>query len=378
MRTVPTLTIGPVLAVLLGLTAAGAAAQQLELKRDLPPIAWSGCPAVTTTAAAPGDSAHAEAERLVVAATEASILGDNATALELLGRASALDGASAPIAYRHARTLEELDRTDAAIDEYCRYLGLEGASDSAEARDRLVTLTQSDGFAVPQSAATAFQAGLDDYDRGSFVQADSAFGAAADAVPSWSAPVYNRALVRLELGQREAAIEDLRRYLEMSPGAPDFAVVLDQLSALQVAAVPRSTAGVLAAGVLVPGLGHFISGRPIAGALVMGAAGGAIAAGLLIERGEVLCLSPPVDGRCPSGQVLREDVERPFLVPGAIAAAVIGIGGAIHAWTGARNRNNDELLRVGGRNGQDGAALVLPAVRVGRDATHIDLLRIRF
>lgn len=378
MQTVRTLTIGTVLTVLPGLFATGAAAQQLELKRELPAIAWSGCPVVMTAAAVPSDSARAEAEQLVVAATEASILGDNATALELLGRASALDAASAPIAYRHARTLEELERTDAAIEEYCRYLALEGASDSTEARQRLETLTQSDGFAVPQSAATAYQDGLDSYDRGSLAGADSAFGVAADAMPSWSAPVYNRAVVRLELGEREAAIEDLRRYLEMSPGASDFALVLDQLSALQVAAVPRSTAGVLAAGVLVPGLGHFISGRPIVGALVMGAAGGAIAAGMMIERAEVLCLSPPVDGRCPSGQVLREDVERPFLVPGAIAAAVIGVGGAIHAWTGARNRNQDELLRVGGRNGQGGAALVVPAVRVGRDATHIDLLRIRF
>lgn len=379
------LTIGLIVLglVLPGLSATGTAAQQLVLKRELPAIAWSGCSAAPATTAVPDDATRAEAEQLVVAATEASILGNNTAALELLGRAAELNGASAAIAYRHARTLEELERTDAAIAEYCRYLGLAGAgdlagaSDSAEARQRLTTLTQPRGFAVPQAAATAYQHGLDSYDAGRLAQADTAFGEAADAVPSWSAAVYNRALVRLELGLREPAISDLRRYLELSPGAPDFGLVLDRLSALQEAA-PRNPTGVLAAGLLVPGLGHFTSGRPVVGALVLGAAGGAIAAGMLIERSEVLCLSPPVNGRCPSGQVLREDVDRPFLIPGAIAAAVIGIGGAIHAWSGARNRNDEALLRVGGRNGSGGAALVLPAVRVGRDAAHIHLLRIRF
>ncbi|MGH7445471.1 MAG: hypothetical protein ACREKM_11365 [Longimicrobiales bacterium] len=374
MRIVRTLTIG---LVLLGLSATGTAAQQLELKRELPAIAWSGCPALTAIVDVPDDAARAEAEQLVVAATEASILGDNTTALERLGRAAALDGTSAAIAYRHARTLEELQRTDAAVGEYCRYLGLPGATDSAEARQRLATLTRPEGFVVPRAAATAYEDGLRSYDEGRLEQADTAFGVAADAMPTWSAAIYNRALVRLELGLRQPAIEDLRRYLELSPGAPDFGVVLDRLGALQEAA-PRNPAGVLAVGLLLPGLGHFTTGRPAVGALVMGAAGSAIAAGLLIERSEVQCLSPPVDGRCPPGQVLRENVERPFLIPGLIAAAVVGIGGAIHAYRGVRNRNEEALLRVGGQNGRGGAALVRPAVRVGTDGMRVDILRLRF
>lgn len=363
---------------LLGCLAARAGAQTLLLKREPPLVEWAGCPALPPPEST-DDARRQQAESLAASATEASILGDNAAALDRLTRAATLDPASPAITYRLARTLEVLDRDDDAVAEYCRYLSLPGAADSAEVRDRLAELTQPDGIAVSAAAAQAYDTGIAHFDAGSLVQAEAAFQQALDAAPMWSAPVFNRALVLIALGRRDEAARDLRQYLEMSPGAPDFDQVLDLLSSLRGVS-PYNPVAALATGLVVPGLGHFTTGRPVTGAVFLGSAAGALAVGLLTQRTEVECLATPVDGRCPPDQVLRENVERPYLTAALAVAAAIGIGGAIDAYRGARSRNAaaPEVLRFGEQNGAGGAALVLPRVHLGPDGPRLYLLRLRF
>ncbi|MEX2282480.1 MAG: hypothetical protein WEE89_08345 [Gemmatimonadota bacterium] len=360
----------------------GAAAQQLPLKRELPSVAWAGCPQPEERRANVTSAQRQEAERLAEAATQASLLGDKAAALDLLARASGLDAASRTIAYHHARTLDELNRPKEALAAYCRYLALApDAPDVQEVRDRTRVLGTPPGFAVPAAAARAYEAGIAHYDGARLAEAETAFGQASQAVPAWSAAVYNRAVTRLALGKSDAAAEDLRRYLELSPGAADFNVVLDLLATFrQVAPLPYNPGSVLVRGLLVPGLGHFTTGRAGAGVFFLGAASAALVAGFTVTRQSVDCLSPPVNGRCPADQISNQETTRPYLVPGVAAAAVIGVWGAIDAYRGAGKRNADasKSLRVGHDGRSRGPSLASPSFAVGLYSAQFDLIRVRF
>lgn len=342
------------IACLFALAPAASSGQQLELRREAPPAAWAGCP-VPTSVERPDEEQRLEAERLAAQATQAAILGNAAEAADLLSRAAALDPGSASIAYRLARAYDDLGETRPAMSAYCRYLGLApDAADASEVLARIDVLSTSSGFTVTVSAADAFTAGIGFYDEGDLQSADSAFTVAATTEPGWADPVYNRAVVRLGLGQDDVAASDLRRFLELNPSADEFDRVLDVLGSLRgVPAAPYNPSRALAAGLVVPGLGHFTTDRTTTGLVVFGAATAAVGTGLAMKRVSVECLSPPVDGVCPPDQVLRENVERPWLIPGIAAAAAIGVWGAIDAYRGARrgNREAAELLRLGGDSG---------------------------
>jgi tetratricopeptide (TPR) repeat protein len=370
----PRLTSAVALLLLaLALHAQPAAAQQLDLKRAAPRIAWSGCgPAVSRPTVSAAQ--RQEADALAASATQSAILGNNAAAAELLANAARLNPGSEAIAYRLARALEELGRGQEALAGYCRFLGLApNAADAAEARERISALAERGG--VPAGAAQEFTAGIAHYDGGRLADAEAAFGRAFTAAPSWGDAVYNRGVTRLALGQRAAGTADLRRYLELNPGAPDLGAVVDVL-ALHGATVtaPYNPGLALASGVLLPGLGHFTTGRPAMGALVLGVAAGALATGLLIEQTDVVCLAPPVGGECPPDEVLREEVSRPYLVPALAVAAGVGILGAIDAFRGARRRNSEAAasLRIGG------GSLRAPAIQLGHNGARLDLVRFRF
>lgn len=368
------IVVASLLLLLATMHARPAAAQQsLALKRAAPRIAWSGCGAVVsppTVAAA----RQQEADALATSATQAAILGNNAAAAEMLTNAARLNPRSEAIAYRLARTLEELGRRADALASYCRFLALApDAADAAEARERISGLAERGG--VPAAAAQEFTAGLAHYDAGRLSEAEAAFGRAFAAAPTWSDAVYNRGVTRLALGQRATGTADLRRYLELSPGAPDLGAIVDVLALHGGAGpAPYNPSVVFVSGVLLPGLGHFTTGRVGTGMLVLGVAAGAIAAGMLVEQTEVVCLAPPVGGDCPPDQVLREEVSRPYLMPGIAVAAGAGILGAIDAVRGARRRNAEAAagIRVGN------ATLQAPAVRLVQDGARLDLLRFRF
>ena len=368
-------------AVALLLHPALVAGQALPLRRDVPEVRWSGCPA--TAPAPPVDSARAaRAEQLAAEATQAALLGDNDAAFAHLEEAVALDPTSASLAYRLARAAEESGRNPRSIELYCRFLGLAPRSpDVADVRERLEKLTAPAGFAVPATAATAFRSGIEAYDAQLYPDAEQAFGEAADAAPAWGAALYNRGLARLAQGLGDAAAADLRRYLQLAPDAPEFDRILDLLGTTRAPeASPRNPLGTLAAGLAVPGLGHFTTGRSGRGMLVLGTAATALAAGLLVEKVEVRCLAVPVDGQCPPDQVLGEDRSRPLLGPGVAVALVAGVVGAIDAYRGVV-RDNARAADQAGANREArrrGVRLAAPDVRVSLHGAHLDLLRIRF
>ena len=361
-----------VLLMLALLNARPAAAQQLGLKREAPRIAWAGCAPGTAPLSVPA-ARQQEAAALADSATQASILGNNAAAADLLANAARLNPASEAIAYRLARTLEELGRLDEALAGYCRFLALAPeANDAAEARERISVLADRGG--VPAEAAKEFQAGIALYDGDRLSEAEAAFGRAFKAAPTWGDAVYNRGITQLALGREDAGTADLRRYLELSPGAADLGLIVDALARYgRVEAPPYNPSAAFLSGLLVPGLGHFTTGRPALGVLIMGVAAAGLATGLLIEQADVVCLSPPVNGECPPDQVLREEVSRPYLIPGIAAAATVGLIGAIDAMRGARRRNAEAArgIRVGS------SSIHTPAIHISRNGAQLELIRIR-
>lgn len=390
-------------ALLLALNATGAMSasaeqqqQPLTLKREVPRVRWEGCAAHAAFDAAagrpapaflsqpappvvqpasPADSARIHAERLAADATEAAVLGNSQAALQLLTRATALSPTSHDVSYRRARALEETGDTAGAVVEYCRYLTLPDADDREHVGQRLEALTRTDSTAVPSAAARAWLDAIRRADAGRMNDAERGFSTAIDAAPGWGDAHYNRALTRIALGSRDSAAVDLRSYLELSPGAADFDLVLALVETLRGRTYDPTTT--LATGLVVPGLGHLTTGRPVAGLVVLGTAAGALAAGMLIDRTDVACLAVPVNGNCPPDQVLREDVDRPYLLPSIGVAAAIGILGAIDAARSVRRRNRqaDALVRIGAG---DGARLQAPAVQPRAGGADVALVRLRF
>lgn len=360
--------------ILLGADRAGA--QELRLERDVP-LVWNGCPAggdqnqKSTTMAE-----RQEAESLAAAATQSAILGDNAAAFDYLQRASLLDPSSLEISYHLARTLEELGRTSEALVTYCRYAALDsGGPEIKDVRERIAALAAA---TVSSAASVAFETGITHFDARRLEEAEAAFSQAIVAAPSWTSPVYNRAVVRLALGLRDAASSDARVYVNLGGDPAQVA----GLVAARAEAQPSSTnaASVLVAGLVVPGLGHFVTNRPGRGVLVLGAAGGALAAGLSVQRTKVDCLSPPVDGRCPPAQVLRERTERPYLVPAIGIAVVAGVVGALDAYRTARRRGENPTgpVRTGALDVAIGPIVALSEIQLQRHEVRVELVRIRF
>lgn len=354
LRTLAFALVG--LQLLLPATSLG---QAMPLRRDVPAVRWTGCPQVAPPPVPAED--EQEAERLAAAAAQAAILGEATEAADLLARALRLNPNSPVIAYRAGRAEQEAGRTPQAVAAYCRYLALApAASEAADIRQQVAALTASSGFDVDSAAAATFRSGLGHFDAGQLEAADSLFGTAAAMEPAWAAPIYNRAIVRIALNQADEAARDFRRFLELAPGAPEFNGVLDILGALRGTAPARYSPGrVAAAGLVIPGLGQFMTRRPGRGVLYALAAGGALAAGLGVQRTSIECLSPAQDGVCPPDHILRQDTRRPYLVPAAGTALGVAVLGAIDAYRGAQRANAEavELLRMGGND--------IPALRVG-------------
>jgi tetratricopeptide (TPR) repeat protein len=370
--------IGSVAAVaILLLLPAGARAQQLALQRDVPPLAWAGCPA-TALADVVAETDRAEAARLAAEATQAALLGDDAAAQRLLALAVARDPASPDLAFRLALAFEQLDRPGDAVREYCRYVALDPtAVDAAEVLDRIPQLHAARGLTVAAPAADAFVRGIAAYDAGRFAEAETAFGAAWNADREWGAPLFNRAVTRLAEARVAPALDDLRRYLELSPRAPDFQQVLDLVVALSDVPDPARPGRVLASGLLIPGLGQFTTGRWTAGGVVFGSAAVALAVGIGVRRVEVACATPVENGSCPADQVLHRRATRPYQTAGVATAVAIGVLGALDAYRGAQRSSAaaDIDARV---SRERGASIAPPAAVPTSTGVRLDLIRLRF
>lgn len=158
------------------------------------------------------------------------------------------------------------------------------------------------------------------------------------------------------------------------------AVTPDPIVTRETAAVPPSDPAdfrryspgqAMVLGLLVPGMGEIYTGRAVRGLVVLGAAVGAAATGLLVERVAVDCLIVPVDNFCPPSQIADERVERPYMAAGLGVAAAITVLGAIDAYFGARAQNARAAAGSGAR-------LERPALQLGFSDVRLELLRLRF
>lgn len=335
-------------------------AQELPLKRDLPPGPCEARVPVGVSSETPSESDRQEAERLSSEANQAAILGDQDGAIVLLREAAELDPLSSAVAYRLARILEDAGEAEAALGEFCRYLALEpDAPDATDTRLRTERLADPDRTPLSPAARSAFEQGVTAFDQGAYDEAARHFSGAILQGPDWDDAYYNRGVSYLRAGRAVAAAADLQWYLETNPAAGDREAV--QANLRRIAPAPQYSPGIaLTTGLLVPGMGQFYSGRPGLGFLVLSTAGTAATVGFLHKKVEVDCLQIPADGVCPPDQILDERVKRPLLVPGLAAAAAITVVGAILAFRGARG-SNPQLSSGGGE-----LQLALPDVGSGR------------
>ena len=118
---------------------------------------------------------------------------------------------------------------------------------------------------------------------------------------------------------------------------------------------PVSPGTALGLGLALPGGGQFYSGRALPGLGVLALAGGAAAAGFLIEEIEVRCVGSVPSGGCPTDRIISESTNNPYKMHGLIAAGAVAIIGAVEAYLKAR----------GGGGFDDGEA---PNVELGSSA----------
>ena len=137
-------------------------------------------------------------------------------------------------------------------------------------------------------------------------------------------------------------------------------------------------------GALLPGMGQFYSGRPLGGLTVLALAGGAVAAGFLIEEVHVRCLNPVGPGAsCPPDEVVARRTERRHVELGTCAAAAVGVIAAIESFVHLRDRRSDaRSFPAGdpGRTATSGPVLEGPSISKSSGVGRLDLnlLGLRF
>lgn len=344
---------GLLVSLILG-TAPGLVGQELLLKRDLPGTDSISCPELDPNVQASPEETQ-QAARLGSDSEQALILGDQERARDLLARATELDPTSAELAYRYGRTLESLGETEPAIDQFCRALGLGSREQGiGDARPRLEALARAREPELPEEARSEFLNGLLQVNLGNLEGAERSFGAAFGLAPDWADAVYNRGIIRIRMGNPDMAVEDLQQYLTLNPNGNDAILVSQRIGQLQIRQTSSVSPGTaLGLGIPLPGMGQFYSGRALGGMTVLALAGGALAAGFLIEEVTVRCVgSPPSGGECPADRVISKDTSSPYKMHGLIAAGVISVAGAVEAYIKAKR-------------GGDGAPGEIVAVRAG-------------
>jgi hypothetical protein len=356
-------------------------AQTIPLLRNYPGTGPYECP-TPATPVAPTEDQRVRASQLTSDALQASILGDLEGARALLQQAAEADQTSPEVAYRHARALEDVVLREAAISEYCRAIAL-GAVDAGieDGRDRLDALYEIVRERITDLARGGFVSGLNEADAAAFGASEASFTVAIEEVPDWAEAYYNRAIVREQLGRIQESLADYRRYLLLTPSEidPTVQVVLERIGMLEgaVAAPTASPSAVLAMG-MVPGMGHYYTGRGVTGTIVLGLAAGAVVSGLFIKEETIRCLNTPVGGAdCPPEEIVERTSKRPHLVPALGAAAGITIIGAIEAFVRARGRRSAQAEAAEGLVSA-GVSLSGPSVAARGDRVEVTVLGLRF
>lgn len=282
---------------------------------------------------APTNEQRRRARDLAERGQQAAILGDSVSARDQLRQAAQLDPTDPDLAYRLARANETSGAADDAAKEYCRFLALApSAPETAEAREKVASLARPSLSGQAAAAEATFRAGITAYERGQMTQAEAAFNVAIKSQPNWADAYYDRALVLVQRGQREAAARDFEQYLRLKPEADDRALVVARINTLRRSA--PSPVNALAMGIVVPGAGQFYTGRPVRGLVSLIAAGGALAFGIQQRTRTITVEQTATDpfGNPYTFTTSRLKTDRPNLVPGVAVAGAIAVGSAIEAF----------------------------------------------
>ena len=353
-------------------------AQELTLKRALPGGDAYSCPPLESPAV-PSEEERTEAGRLGSNADQALILGDQERARDLFARATELDPTSPELGYRYARVLEELGARSEAIAQFCRVMALgPGSGGIGDAPARLQAILDQERAQIPETSIQRFEAGLSQADGGRLEDALQSFGAAWRDAPDWAEAVYNRGIIQARLGRVEAAAADLEEYLALRPGAEDAMLVSQRIGQIRSLTNLPSPSAALTLGLLFPGAGQFYSGRAWGGLAVLTLAGGAAAAGFLIEEVTVNCVgSVGAGGECPPDRVIGEVSDTPYLVHGLVAAGAVAVIGAVESFFRARGRRSREVGALVAME-MGSARLLTPTLSADGPRLNLNLVQITF
>jgi Tfp pilus assembly protein PilF len=282
--------------------------------------------------ASPNTSRAQEVLRL---GQQSALAGDRTSAREFLAEAVRLDPSNADAAYHHARILEELGDSEAARDEYCRFLSLPvSAPDSAEVSERIAALRPTTST-LSEDVREAFVRGAAYLTANDPRAAERAYDFIVYHHPSVPESYLNRAIARETRGARAGAIRDYREYLRLSPEAADRSAVEDRVHRLAASVPSPGTAATR--GLLFPGLGQFSTDRPALGVAALATVAGA---GVVATQTRIVTrtghFEHPFDREDPYTFEYQERV-RPYLIAGIAAGAIITIGSAVEAYFHARS-----------------------------------------
>ena len=173
--------------------------------------------------------------------------------------------------------------------------------------------------------------------------------------PSDPELAYQLARAHDAAGANVDAAAEYCRFLSLSPSAPEAAEARERIVVLAPAPPITSTLGArlspsraLSLGLVLPGAGQFYTGRPVAGALSLGAAVAAVGCGLHQSNELTPVQETALDpfGNPYTYTATRRTSSRPCLVPGLAAAGIIAVTSALEASRYARHANEERRVAV--------------------------------
>jgi tetratricopeptide (TPR) repeat protein len=317
----------------LALQGQGATRQQDRLKsRPVVVRTRSACASTVVQSSSPTDAQRRDARDMAQRARQSAILGDATASLSQLRGAAGLDPTDPNLAYELARAYESAGIPSNAAAEYCRFLSLApNAAEAADVRAHVSSLVAPKADTVVTIEGTAFNRGVDAYEKGQWADAEVFFTTVLRIDSTSADTYYDRGLVRSLRNNRDGAAEDYERYLRIRPEAADRAVVVARVNGLRAQRLSASQAFGL--GVVVPGGGQFYTRRPIRGILSLAAVGAAAGFAMTEKTTPTTTTKTASDpfGNKYSYSVTTTHKTQPYMIPGFAAAGGIALLSAIDA-----------------------------------------------
>jgi hypothetical protein len=325
-----------------GLFPGVAAGQDLQFKRPDITALSVACPATPGRSGrapvAPAGPQHEEAMRLATQGEQAALEGNHGAARDFYSQARDIDASDPSIPFRLAGEDVELADTTRAIAEYCQYLAVTpSAADTARTAERIRAFFPRSALDRGKRTAGAFATGVTRYDTDQWSKADSAFTAVIRDDSTLAPAVFDRGMIRAQMGDKAGAMSDFSRYLALEPNADDVPAVRAKILSLRG---PVPSVGTAVAFGFIPGMGQFYTHQPVLGVVVLAAAGGGIAYALQSKRATVTkdtTYTTPF-GTPYQGTVSHLETQHPGTVAGFAIAGGVTVFGIIEAAIVAEHR----------------------------------------